>query len=403
MTSDPASEGPVRDRRTGARLNRLGLAVAVTVATGAVLAITLSFFLVWLLLGVGPGGPLPTETSVTVLDVIKVALAVVAGLGGAVALVVSYRRQAHLEHDAAGAREKEKGFRDRYGAAAQQLGDPEPSVRLAGVYAMAYLADEWEAQRQQCVDVLCTYLRLPRTSRLDEQMDEGVVEPALTDPDERLEINESSRTTIRPGEREVRRTLIRVIAAHLQVESLVSWSHLEFDFRGAHLPDADFSRALFSGKSTNFSGSVFSGSYTEFRGATFSSEETNFSKSCFFGKMTNFNGSSFAVGDTNFNSANFAGREVYFDGARFTCESADFARASFSGDRLRFSHVTFDGYTRFSMATFSCRAVNFIGTTFPGGLDLEGATFAGGRPSEFIQSIRGPHGASAALQPEPPS
>ena len=44
----------------------------------------------------------------------------------------------------------------------EQLGDYKPAaVRSAGVYAMAGLADDWEANRQTCVDVLCAYLRMP--------------------------------------------------------------------------------------------------------------------------------------------------------------------------------------------------------------------------------------------------
>jgi hypothetical protein len=35
------------------------------------------------------------------------------------------------------------------------------AVRLAAVYAMAGLADDWEENRQTCVDVLCAYLRMP--------------------------------------------------------------------------------------------------------------------------------------------------------------------------------------------------------------------------------------------------
>src|SRR4051794_1582805 len=46
----------------------------------------------------------------------------------------------------------------RYQDAATQLGHDKPPVRLAGVYAMARLADDWEEQRQTCIDVLCGYL-----------------------------------------------------------------------------------------------------------------------------------------------------------------------------------------------------------------------------------------------------
>src|SRR5215831_5355926 len=59
---------------------------------------------------------------------------------------------------------------ERFGAAADQLStDKPPSVRLAGVYAMAGLADDWENHRQTCIEVLCGYLRMPYTSDRDEE------------------------------------------------------------------------------------------------------------------------------------------------------------------------------------------------------------------------------------------
>jgi hypothetical protein len=47
------------------------------------------------------------------------------------------------------------------GSRRSQLGDDQPAVRLAGLHAMAGLADDWKQNRQTCVDVLCAYLRLP--------------------------------------------------------------------------------------------------------------------------------------------------------------------------------------------------------------------------------------------------
>jgi hypothetical protein len=44
---------------------------------------------------------------------------------------------------------------ERFATAAEQLGsDKPPAVRLAGVYAMAGLADDWADNRQTCIDVL---------------------------------------------------------------------------------------------------------------------------------------------------------------------------------------------------------------------------------------------------------
>lgn len=55
-------------------------------------------------------------------------------------------------------------YSQRFQDAARQLGDVAAPVRLAGAYAMARLADDWQDQRQVCVNVLCSYLRLPEPS-----------------------------------------------------------------------------------------------------------------------------------------------------------------------------------------------------------------------------------------------
>ena len=60
------------------------------------------------------------------------------------------------------AEQRTRTLNERFATAARQLGsDNPPEVRLAGVYAMAGLADDWEDNRQTCVDVLCAYLRMP--------------------------------------------------------------------------------------------------------------------------------------------------------------------------------------------------------------------------------------------------
>ena len=59
-------------------------------------------------------------------------------------------------------REQRTGWlKERFATAADQLDSGKPAVRLAGVYAMADLADDWAENRQTCVDVLCAYLRMP--------------------------------------------------------------------------------------------------------------------------------------------------------------------------------------------------------------------------------------------------
>src|SRR5262249_60666694 len=59
--------------------------------------------------------------------------------------------------------------------------------------------------------------------------------------------------------REVRHTVIRVIAAHLNGTAPVSWCGLNFDFAGAVFDGGDFSGAKFPGGAVNFLGAEFSG------------------------------------------------------------------------------------------------------------------------------------------------
>jgi hypothetical protein len=101
-------------------------------------------------------------TIANTLDVVKILLAVVAGIGGIVALTIAYRKQDLGE--AADYREDTKLFVERFGRAADQLGAEKAAVRIAGVYSLARLADEWKDGRQTCIEVLCAYLRMVDSS-----------------------------------------------------------------------------------------------------------------------------------------------------------------------------------------------------------------------------------------------
>lgn len=81
-------------------------------------------------------------------------------------------------------RDRESNLRDRYTAAAKQLGDDNSAVREAGAYAIAALADDWlrygsliedrglaHSQTRACVNLLCSYLRANRHD--DDNMDMG--------------------------------------------------------------------------------------------------------------------------------------------------------------------------------------------------------------------------------------
>ncbi|MFX0580268.1 pentapeptide repeat-containing protein [Nocardia nepalensis] len=70
--------------------------------------------------------------------------------------------------------ETARDLRTRYTTVAEQLAHHATAVRLAGVYALAALADDWHAfgndsERQVCIDLLCAYLRDLRTETDDDR------------------------------------------------------------------------------------------------------------------------------------------------------------------------------------------------------------------------------------------
>src|SRR5215470_5330798 len=108
------------------------------------------------------------------------------------------------------AEQRTRTLNERFSTAAEQLGSDKPEVRLAGVYAMAGLADDWEEGRQTCVDVLCASLRMP-------------YEP------EPSQDASGSQWLAFQAIRQVRHTVIRVITAHLRRDAAISWQGLNFD------------------------------------------------------------------------------------------------------------------------------------------------------------------------------
>jgi hypothetical protein len=126
----------------------------------------------------------------------------------------------------------------RYQAAADQLGHTRAAVRLAGAYAMARLADDWTVRRQECVDVLCAYLRMPWS--------------------------DAERSAADESDTQLRRTILRLISAHLlDADDANSWCDLRFDLSRARLVDFDmrdivfrrrpiFAKAVFEGRTYLF-------------------------------------------------------------------------------------------------------------------------------------------------------
>lgn len=133
--------------------------------------------------------------------------------------------------------ETTRDLRGRFTVAASQLADPSPAIRLAGVYSLIALADDWTThdnttERDVCVALLLSYLRAPQT---DPAPDEVGSRPHL----------------------HVRGTIVRQIAKRSQLpeEEPRSWRSVEdmsfarcdlrrLDLRGARLDGCDFTFAL---------------------------------------------------------------------------------------------------------------------------------------------------------------
>ena len=340
---------------------------------------------------------------------IKVALTVAAGVGAAVALVVAYRKQRLAERAeprdvAADQRERERSYRDRYASATEQLGSSNSTVRLAGVYALANLADQWLEGRHQCVEVLCSHLRVPWSP-------EGTVgESTITL--QQPSVSGGTRTTTyiaTPGELEVRKTILRLIGRHLLPDHLraadnASWSTIPLDLQGAHLPaldwrncqipKIDFIGAEFIGDAkfdnATFAGDVDFVGYSGFEGRAspggiWFREDAGFNHAT-FSKTASFNGATFDGGawfvgatfasESKFNDVKFRGG-AGFDGATFT-EVAWFDDVAVTGD-TGFVMATFQNTARFDNGRFS--GDSSFQAKFEGGARFRNTTFTG--PSSF--------------------
>ncbi|MGW4519970.1 pentapeptide repeat-containing protein [Amycolatopsis sp. NPDC004378] len=247
---------------------------------GAGLLLTAALAATLLLVLLGSGRP---EDSVR-LDALRTAANIVVGAGGAAALLLAARRQRSAEldlvqkdHDAT-----ERRVTEMYSKAADQLGSEKAPVRLAGLYALERLAQDYEPQRQTIVNVLCAYLRMP------------------FDPDD-----ESPET---PGELQVRLTAQRILILHLRREDPAFWPDIDLDLVGATLVKLTFTHCRV--RSAVFLDVTFTGA-TAFRNTTFTGK-------------ADFKNAEFRE-TADFRSVVFEGTGESFAGARFA-GGVDFGR-----------------------------------------------------------------------------
>jgi hypothetical protein len=207
-----------------------------------------------------------------------------------------------------------QAFNARFATAAEKLGDTEAATRLAGVYAMAGLADDWKEQRQTCIDVLCGYMRLPYQPK--------PAQPQSTpgQPDYKL------------GEREVRLAILRTVRDHLRKDAKSSWQGCIFRFH----------RAVFDGG--NLSHIIMSRGYMSFYHAKFVGHTLDFRHAVFTGGTTDFQEAEFLEGTVDLRHAEFlTGSTVKFPDCDLTGGKIDVRHAKFSGGTVDFSTAVFSG------------------------------------------------------------
>lgn len=210
-------------------------------------------------------------------------------------------------------RDYESGLRGRYATSAAHLGDNNPAVREAGIYAIAALIDDWggfgratnqaskaDTEQQVCFNLLCSYLRANRRI---------------------ASVGEDNSPP--PEELAVRSTVLAVFR-----ERLNKWRGegvRSVDLSGAHLAQADFSGLNLA--HANFAGADLTGA--RFRSANLS--QANLLEA-------NIERSDFGLADMyRANMVRVKAREAGFERARMRNVSgykANFSEGYFEGTSL---------------------------------------------------------------------
>lgn len=312
-------------------------------------------------------------------------------------VLLAYRRQKSLDDSnnlkaEADYRATEKNYDDRrdsiirdrrtrFDSIAERLAAPALVVRLAAVASMEALADEWladldveEDQRQReaqaCVNVLCSYVRSPFDSEIGLARPASLAKKVVKDTTGTEEHHEYPI-----DDREVRVTIVRILAAHLRKLPVVDsvrrypgpWSFMDIDLTGAYLHDAFFARCVFDGRVT-FDGAQFTGEYAVFTDAVFSGVSIRFSNATFECARSSFQNVKFSGGEVWFSDTIFSSRQVHFDNLQSTGNVVHFRRTVFTGDMVEFPNATFSGGgVIFGAAKFTnCVNVEFSGAKFIG-------------------------------------
>ena len=260
----------------------------------------------------GKGDGAKQATAATRAGILTVAAALIAATAAGAALyftawTVRVNQQTLVETQRAN---READRRERYAKGAELLGHERAATRIAGVYALARLADDAEdfERRQQSIDALCAYLRLPYTPG----------------PNASVETR---------AEHTVRSTTLRVIRDHLREDmAQTSWDEHKFNLAGAVFDGGDLAKIRLTG------------GHITFHDATFAPGVFTFSQAEFHdGARIWFSRARFAGGDIHFHDVLFDGRRVSFDGAHFDSGVVSFQGAKNPNNIVTFDNVSYGG------------------------------------------------------------
>ncbi len=308
------------------------------------------------------------ENASTSLEKIKVSLTILGGIGAIGYLVIKFRERSALEREEA----NEKLVR-----AVQQLGDTSPQVRIAGVYALADVADTYEGPyHQRVVDILCGYLR---TDRLPKDTNGQTLYATNKD---RTPNHDHPLST----DGAVESTILTVLANHLRstTEADINkkndpgpWSHCNLDLHGAtltetlnffrtHIGRLNAQNARFFGR-TNFHQATFTEDVA-FIGAAFE-REAKFDSAKF--RQNSYFGNAIFRQTPQFTGITFE-QNTHFDGSVFK-DAANFWHSTFEGTSY-FTYTTFMGKVFFTCSVFM-QCVTFDHATFAHDTHYERADF----------------------------
>lgn len=244
----------------------------------------------------------------------------------------------------------ERALRDRFTVSCSQLGDPDSAtVRMAGVYSLAALADDWLAlvrpeEAQVCIDVLCSYFRgegAAAKESSDARDEDNGVAPA----------KDRSDPASDPG---VKQTIARVISRRMHgLDTLHPgpWSALSFDFRRSAIDfDVQFDNITLAGGRLDFSESMVTSGTVVFFQMSVLSGILSWDRATVAGGALVFRSSEFSS-DVTLQRLRVASSEsggtIEFDECAVLAGRVDLSRSQFGSDKrhgeILFTKCSIDG------------------------------------------------------------